>query len=155
MSAWTPRQFARVRSTWCLKLWDLGLKMSVRPPWVIYARTFNHKIWKAAHFWAPAVLCFMKFHKQISLISNGEPIKGGWPTDLISTEIITSRCGLTMPRLFSVISLQHYFMHLRFDNYVSRILNLCGCFENRQNHLAHDNSTFNSRITRDFASDVL
>ncbi len=93
----------RVRSTYYLKLRHLCLKMSV--PWVIYARTFYHKIGKAAHFWTPTVLFFTKFHKQISLISNGAPIQGGWPTDPISTEMITPPCGLIMPCLFSVISL--------------------------------------------------
>ncbi len=29
-------------------------------------------------------------------ISNGAPIQDAWPTDPITSEIITSRCGLTM-----------------------------------------------------------
>ncbi len=41
-------------------------------------------------------------------IFNGAPIPDGWPTDPITTEIITSQCGLTMTCLFSVISLQQF-----------------------------------------------
>ncbi len=39
-------------------------------------------------------------------ISNGAPIQDGWPTEPITTEIITSRCDLTMIYLFYVPSLK-------------------------------------------------
>ncbi len=41
-------------------------------------------------------------------ISNVMPIQDGWPTDPIAAKIITSRCGLTISWLFSVISLQQF-----------------------------------------------
>ncbi len=89
------------------------------PPWVICAPSLNHKIGIAAHSGISEVLFFTKSHKWKKqrwkkLTTGGQfretvcfwTIQEGWPTDPITTEIITSQCGLTMSWLFSVISLQ-------------------------------------------------
>ncbi len=44
----------------------------------------------------------------IMKISNGATSQDGRPKDLITSEIIACRYGLTMIRLFSVISLQQF-----------------------------------------------
>ncbi len=104
------------------------------PPWVICAKAFNHKIGNVAHSGVSEVLFFTKSYKwkrqrwkkwtigrqilQTMCFRRSPTVRlfqDGWPTDPITTEVITSPCGLTMFRLFSVISLQH-FLRWKFRN---------------------------------------
>ncbi len=57
-------------------------------------------------------------------IPKGAPLQDGWPMDPITTETITSQCGLTMFWLFSVISLQHFRLQNKARVYLLKC-NLC------------------------------
>ncbi len=118
---------------WVIRLLYFSRGLWTWPPWVICASPFYHNKGNAAHSGVSEVF----FHEVLQVeettvkemdnwkaiprdnvilkISNGVPIQDGWPTDPITTEIITSRCGLTMMCLFSVISLQQ-FLRSKFRN---------------------------------------
>ncbi len=104
------------------------------PPWVICAPAFNQKIGTAAQSGVSEALFFTKSYKwkkqrwkkwttgrlfretmRFWRSTTVRQFHDGWLTNPITTEIITSRCGLTLTCLFSVISLQQ-FLRWKFRN---------------------------------------
>ncbi len=115
------------------------------PPWVICAPAFNHKVGNAAHSGVSKVLFFTKSYKWKTqrwkkwitgrlLLETmhfwGALIQNGWPTDPFTTEIKTSRCGLTISWLFSGISLQQFlrWMFRNMFNNNKYVFRAVGCF---------------------------